>query len=154
MIDNYAEVDELKKLSIVPRLSSRSFAWSNIMSKKNAIGWFEIPVTDMERAVGFYEKVFRVALTRFSMGPLTMAWFPMLPDAPGSMGSLVQGETYVPSYAGTMVYFMVDDIERTLEAAAQNGGKILNPKMSIGEFGFVGHFEDCEGNRVALHSTQ
>jgi predicted enzyme related to lactoylglutathione lyase len=30
----------------------------------------------------------------------------------------------------------------------------LRAKTSIGQHGFVGHFEDCEGNRVALHSMQ
>jgi hypothetical protein len=34
----------------------------------------------------------------------------------------------------------------------ERGGMVLNPKMNIGEYGFVGHFEDSEGNRVALHS--
>jgi predicted enzyme related to lactoylglutathione lyase len=51
-----------------------------------------------------------------------------------------------------MVYFSVADIDATLKRVHQSGGRILNPKMSIGEYGFVGHFEDCEGNRVALHS--
>ena len=32
------------------------------------------------------------------------------------------------------------------------GGKTFNEKMSIGEHGFVAHFEDSEGNCVALHS--
>jgi predicted enzyme related to lactoylglutathione lyase len=30
--------------------------------------------------------------------------------------------------------------------------KVLTPKKSIGEHGFVGHFEDSEGNGVAPHS--
>ena len=29
----------------------------NIM-KNNMVGWFEVPVTNMERAIAFYEKVF------------------------------------------------------------------------------------------------
>jgi predicted enzyme related to lactoylglutathione lyase len=35
---------------------------------------------------------------------------------------------------------------------AERGGKVLRAKTGIGEYGFVGHFEDSEGNRVALHS--
>jgi predicted enzyme related to lactoylglutathione lyase len=65
---------------------------------------------------------------------------------------LIRSKTFAPSYAGTMVYFDVDDIDATLARVASIGGKILNPKTSIGEYGFVGHFEDSEGNRVALHS--
>jgi predicted enzyme related to lactoylglutathione lyase len=42
----------------------------------NAIGWFEIPVENMERAMKFYEKVFDFKLDRHQIGPLDMAWFP------------------------------------------------------------------------------
>ena len=34
-----------------------------------------------------------------------------------------------------------------------HGGKTLLPRMSIGQHGFVAHFEDTEGNRVALHES-
>jgi hypothetical protein len=121
--------------------------------KANAVNWFEIPVTNLDRAKTFYEKVFNVELTRVDMPKMQMLWFPMEQGAPGSMGTLIKAETYVPSYQGSLVYFSVDDIETTLERVNKNGGKTLNPKMSIGEYGFVGHFEDCEGNRVALHSV-
>jgi predicted enzyme related to lactoylglutathione lyase len=83
-----------------------------------------------------------------------MAWFPMTQNATGATGTLVKAESYTPSYAGTLVYFSVDNIEEALTRVNKKGGKTLNPKMSIGEYGFVAHFEDCEGNRVALHSTQ
>lgn len=83
-----------------------------------------------------------------------MAWFPMVQDGPGATGSLVQQESYIPSYEGSMVYFSVEDINKTLAQVEEHGGKVLNPKNSIGEFGFVAHFEDTEGNRVALHSDQ
>jgi uncharacterized protein len=39
--------------------------------------------------------------------------------------------------------------ERRIEEA---GGKIVRPKMSIGEFGFVSIFIDSEGNTIGLHS--
>jgi predicted enzyme related to lactoylglutathione lyase len=120
----------------------------------NPVGWFEIPVKDMQRACAFYEHIFETKLSLNDLGPLQMAWFPMEQDAPGSTGSLVQAETYEPSHAGSMVYFSVDDIERVLARIPQKGGKVINPKRSIGEHGFVAHFEDCEGNRVALHSRQ
>jgi predicted enzyme related to lactoylglutathione lyase len=53
-----------------------------------------------------------------------------------------------------MVYFSVPDIETVLDRVSANGGKIIQEKMSIGEYGFVAHFEDCEGNRVSLHSEK
>ncbi len=120
----------------------------------NPVNWFEIPANNIDRAKRFYEEVFGVTLTLNDMGPLKMAWFPMKQGATGATGSLVKAETYVPSHAGTMVYFSVDDIEGTLQKVTGSGGKVVNPKQSIGEYGFVAHFEDCEGNRVALHSTK
>jgi predicted enzyme related to lactoylglutathione lyase len=118
----------------------------------NPVNWFEIPTTDLNRAKRFYEIVFEIELSLHDMGPLKMAWFPMQPDAPGATGTLVQSDHYTPSHEGTLVYFSVPDIEAALERVTANSGKIINAKTSIGEYGFVGHFEDCEGNRVALHS--
>ncbi len=120
----------------------------------NPVGWFEIPVTDMARAKAFYEHVFGIRLELHELGNLTMAWFPMQPDAKGSAGTLVRNPAYIPSHTGTLIYFTAPDIEAHLRRVTEKGGKVLNPKTSIGEYGFVAHFEDSEGNRVALHSNQ
>ena len=120
----------------------------------NPVNWFEIPVNDLERARRFYESVLDVELAENEMGPLKMAWFPMAPGAPGAAGTLVEGSGYTPSHSGTLVYFHVDDIESTLAKIDGSGGKTLTPKTGIGEYGFIAHFEDSEGNRVALHSQQ
>lgn len=120
--------------------------------RSNHCVWFEIPTHDLERARAFYEHVLQAELSVHDFGELKMAWFPMTSGAPGSAGCLIHQESYVPSYAGTLVYLSVPDIDAALERVAARGGKVLNPKTSIGECGFVGHFEDSEGNRVALHS--
>lgn len=122
------------------------------MTPTNPITWFEIPVNDLHRAKSFYEHVLGVTLSVQDLGPLKMAWFPMTQDLPGATGSLVKAESYIPSYSGTMVYFEVPDIDAALKRVSEKGGKTIRSKMSIGQYGFVGHFEDCEGNRVALHS--
>jgi len=123
-------------------------------TKMNPVNWFEIPVTDLEKAKQFYEHVLGMALSLNEMGPMRMAWFPMAEGAPGATGTLMQAEGYTPSCTGALVYFSVDNIEATLAKVKERGGKTLNPKTSIGEHGFVAHFEDCEGNRIALHSRQ
>jgi uncharacterized protein len=117
----------------------------------NPVDWFEIPVTDITRAKRFYEDVFGLQISLNKMGPLEMGWFPMENNVYGSTGSLVKAEGYVPSHNGILVYFGVPDIETVLERIKHNGGKVLLPKTSIGEYGFIAHFEDSEGNRVALH---
>ena len=119
---------------------------------QNPVTWFEIPVANMSRAKSFYEGVFDITLEGMQMGPSDMAMFPATQGAAGAAGCLIKTEEYTPSHAGSLVYFSVADIERTLAKAQAGGGKTLVPKMGIGEHGFIAHFEDTEGNRVALHS--
>lgn len=119
---------------------------------KHPVNWFEIPVKDLKRAKAFYEKLFGIPLTVVEMDESKMAMFPMTMGAPGIAGSLVAAPGYEPSKSGTVIYFSVPDIEATLALAEQNGGKTLIPKTNIGQYGFFAHFEDTEGNRLALHT--
>lgn len=43
---------------------------------KNLINWFEIPVTDMARAIAFYEQVMQISLRRETMDGADLAVFP------------------------------------------------------------------------------
>jgi predicted enzyme related to lactoylglutathione lyase len=124
------------------------------MESTNPVNWFEIPVDDLDRAKKFYETVLGIELTLNEMGPLQMAWFPMTEGLPGATGSLVKGEGYTPSTAGSLVYFTVKDLDETLGRVSAAGGRVLFPKMSIGDYGFIAHFQDSEGNRVALHAEK
>ncbi len=125
-----------------------------VATKINPVTWFEIPVSDIGRARRFYEKVLGLELSLEQMEPFIMALFPMTQEASGAAGMLIQGESYEPSHSGTLVYFSVDDIEETLRRVNVNGGKTLMPKKGLGEYGFIAHFEDTEGNRLALHSMK
>ena len=125
---------------------------ATVAVKTHIANWFEIPVKDLDRAIKFYEKVFDVKLAREDMGGMKMAMFPFTQDTPGAAGSLIKGESYEPSHAGTVVYFSVESIEETLRRINANGGTTFMSKTSIGIHGFIAQFEDTEGNRLALHS--
>ncbi len=118
----------------------------------NALNWFEIPVTDFERAKGFYEKVLGVSIETMVMGPLTMGMLSSDPQGVG--GAIVQGDGSSPSQTGTLVYLNGgDDLAPMLARAEQAGGSVVVPKTDIGNgFGFFAHFMDTEGNKVGLHS--
>ncbi|MAO09303.1 MAG: glyoxalase [Alteromonas sp.] len=124
--------------------------------KHNTFAWIEIPVTNMERAVGFYEAVFQKKLKQVDFGGLLMAWFPDAGrDVPGATGTLIQQESYIPSKEGPLVYFYSENIQEELDRVEAAGGKIYQPKTQISEeHGYMGVFIDSEGNRVALHSNQ
>lgn len=121
-------------------------------------GWVEIPVSDMDRAIAFYEEVFKIKIDKNVMGDLIMGWFPFAdPEAPGSGGSLVKHpEFYHPSDSqGVLVYFssITGDLQNELDRVESAGGTVLSGKKQISdEHGFMALFLDTEGNRVALHS--
>jgi predicted enzyme related to lactoylglutathione lyase len=119
---------------------------------KNALNWFEIPATDIERAAMFYCAIPDTKLAIGEMSPgFLMA---MLPADEGAVGgAIVQGEGYEPSTEGSLVWLNGgDDLNVVLNRVEAAGGKVLIPKMSIGEHGFAASFLDSEGNKVGLHS--
>ncbi len=126
--------------------------------QNNMVGWFEVPVQDMERAINFYEQVFEVKMDRHEMGELDMAWFPTVEGA-GAMGSLVHhAQWYHPSAThGVLIYFTAHsgDLANELGRVEAAGGQVLQPKTLIAEdIGYMGMALDSEGNRIALHSRQ
>lgn len=126
------------------------------MAKANAVAWFDIYVNDMERATAFYEAVLKQKLEKMGdpTGETEMMSFPADMGLYGASGALVKSEYSRPGAGGTMVYFGVKDCsveESRVEAA---GGKVVRPKFSIGDFGWVSLCEDTEGNTFGLNSMK
>ena len=121
----------------------------------NPVGWFEIPVSDMDRARTFYNVVFGYEMPLSEMDGVNMAWFPSDREGLGASGSLIQSEEhYTPSTKGVLVYFSCTDMEDVIAKIEPAGGKVLRPKTLIAEnVGYMGLFIDSEGNRIALHSS-
>ena len=120
----------------------------------NSINWFEIPVTDFTRAKKFYETLFDAEIMEM---PFPDGKYGMLPCdmEKGVGGGIVQGDGFIPSEKGTIVYLNGgDDLNIPLARIENAGAKILLPKTSIGQNGFMAHFIDTEGNRIALHSNK
>jgi uncharacterized protein len=120
----------------------------------NPVTWFEIAATDLERAKTFYEAVFGVQCNFVDMpgSPMYMMGSDMA--APGAAGAIVKSENNTPSMDGNMIYFNCEDVAVEASKVEPAGGKLLFPKESIGEFGFIAQFIDTEGNRIGLHSNQ
>lgn len=125
--------------------------------KQNAIGWFDIYVTDMSRAAAFYEAVFKQTLEDMkdpTNSEVLMKSFPTDMATYGAGGALVQREGATPGIGGTTIYFGVEDCSTEESRVSDAGGQILRPKMSIGEFGFVSLCMDTEGNMIGLSSMR
>ncbi|MEM9287633.1 MAG: VOC family protein [Pseudomonadota bacterium] len=115
------------------------------------LSYFEIPVSDMDRAMSFYSAVFGIDLARTTIDGYEMALFPEGAPNGAPNGALAKGDVYVPGKAGPVIYFHTPDIDGTIKRAVANGGSVLLQKQSVDDFGFVAEFEDSEGNRIALH---
>ncbi len=126
------------------------------MAKTNAIGWFDIYVNDMQRAVAFYESVLKQKLAPIGdpTGETQMMSFAGDMGAYGASGALVKSQHARPGMGGTMVYFSVENCAAEQSRVVSAGGKIARPKFSIGEFGWVTLCEDTEGNMFGLNSMQ
>jgi predicted enzyme related to lactoylglutathione lyase len=121
----------------------------------NAINWFEIPVTDFERAKKFYSAILSADLQTMEAMGMTMAFFPADFQKGEIGGGIVKADGYVPSANGTVVYLNGgEDLSTPLSRVEEAGGKIVMPKTAIGPNGFMAHFTDTEGNKVAFHSMK
>ena len=122
----------------------------------NAARWFEIPAKDIARAKKFYEAIFETKLQELTLANnLKMALFPV---EKGTVGAALceHKDFYHPGHQGPLVYLNADpDLKNVLDRVIASGGRTLMPKTQISpEFGFMALFEDCEGNRIALHSSK
>jgi uncharacterized protein len=114
--------------------------------------WFEIPVTDMERARQFYESIFETKIDVMDLGGLQMGIFPHK-----EVGcALCRHEAYQPSDKGVLVYLDASpDLTVVLNRLEKAGGRILRSKTQISpQHGYMALFIDTEGNRLALHSDK
>src|SRR5262245_28846707 len=122
----------------------------------NPVNWIEMPVKDMKRAKAFYQRLLGRDLQDMPSpgGEMEMATLPMEQNVPNATGALVKGKDYVPRADGTTVYFQCDELSNELARIEPAGGKVLTPKTSIGEHGFIALALDTEGNRIGLHSRK
>jgi predicted enzyme related to lactoylglutathione lyase len=120
--------------------------------KQNALNWFEIYTNDINKSADFYGKILAKPLTMITNDKYNMAMFPSDPDK-GVGGALTQMDKCQPGAGGTVVYLNVEgDLDGVLERISKNGGTIVQPRMDIAPHGFIGIFQDLEGNVVGLHS--
>lgn len=126
------------------------------MSKMNAVGWFDIYVEELDRAVAFYQAVLGHDLEEIidPTGQSKMMSFPTDMSSYGAGGALTKSAHGSPGVGGTIVYFSTEDCAVEEGRVVDAGGKVVRPKFSIGEFGWVTLCQDTEGNMFGLSSMK
>jgi uncharacterized protein len=118
----------------------------------NAVSWFEIPSTDFDRAVKFYESLLGVTMHRELINGTDPNGF--FPAQDGVGGAVAKVPYAKPGADGPLIYLYVATVEALNQAVGKVeslGGAVLMPTTSIGPFGFMAIIHDTEGNRVGLH---
>ena len=115
----------------------------------NRIVWFDLPASDLERAMKFYSNVLDAEVSERFPG------VGVISSEDGAVsGCVFKSDDVKPSDHGALLYFNVDGrLEEAVAAAEATGGTIKQPPHSIGEFGHRAIVVDSEGNRIALHSA-
>jgi len=129
------------------------------MIKTNAANWFEIPVSDFERAKDFYETILDFTMREHMGGNTRMGLFEYEADDDVCGGAIVYDpEFYTPSSNGSLIYLNCEPgIQPVLDRVVDAGGKILQNKTIVSatqEMGYWALILDSEGNRVALHALE
>lgn len=121
---------------------------------KRFVSFFEIPCSDFERAVKFYEAIFGISMPAYDWESEKMAFFPNDEEDGKSPGAISWAEDFLPSNNGVLISLNCEDMESITAKLISNGGKIIIPKTKIQaeDRGYFSVFEDTEGNHVGLYS--
>lgn len=121
-------------------------------SQENLIAIFEIPATELSRAIKFYQAILDINIQKIEIPEMRMGLFPS--EGQAVFGVIIEGEAYTPSPNGVTIYLNAgNNLQVVLDKVEKNGGKIIVPKTLHGdESGYFAMFLDTEGNRIGLHS--
>ncbi|MEO5593902.1 MAG: VOC family protein [Chitinophagaceae bacterium] len=124
----------------------------------NAVNWFDIPVSDLERAKKFYETILDIGMeTAKGDNGEEMAFFPRKPHTimgtSGILsGSLLKSNDVQPGKDGTLIYLNASPaLQPVIDRIEKAGGHLILPKTKM-PAGFVAICIDTEGNKIGLHA--
>ncbi|MEZ4841063.1 MAG: hypothetical protein R2821_06000 [Flavobacteriaceae bacterium] len=83
-----------------------------------------------------------------------MLFFPSNMEQTWCFGGFGKMDGFKAGSNSTVIYFHSEDCTTEQNRVETAGGKVVQPKMSIGEYGFISLCIDTEGNMFGLHSTE
>ncbi len=124
---------------------------STATAVKNNVVWFEIPSTDFQRAVAFYETIFGFELNKMEFMGTPTAVFAY--EKPAISGCVLYEKELKPGQSGSVVYLNADGIfDDVLLRVPKAGGKVLTVIDLPPGMGRAARIVDSEGNTVGLHT--
>lgn len=123
-----------------------------VKNMNSYISMFEIPATDISRAVNFYQTILDIKIEKMDVEGMKMGILPY--ENQTVTGVIIQADGYKPSADGVTIYLNGgDNLQVILDKVEKNGGKIIAPKTAHADgSGFFAIFIDSEGNKMALNS--
>ena len=127
---------------------------SKEVNMKSYISMFEIPATDISRAINFYQALLDIKIEKMDVEGMQMGILPY--EGQMVTGVIIQADGYKPSADGVTMYLNAgDNLQVVLDRVEKNGGQIIVPKTAhADESGFFAIFLDSEGNKMALNSPK
>lgn len=118
---------------------------------KNIFCWIDIPVTDLDRAIGFYSAILEQDVQKQSHDGFE---FGLLPHTDNNVsGCLAIMADRQPSRHGPLIYIQVEGrLAQAIAIAKKKGVEIIKDKELIGPYGNRAIILDSEGNSIALYS--
>lgn len=113
----------------------------------NTVAWFEIGTADVAAAKAFYGPLFGWSFAADGAYTLITA-----PGAEGPSGGIFGTGGHAPPYAVFVV--KVADVAATAERAAELGGKVAVPPMTMDDGMVVAYLTDPDGSMFALFSPR
>jgi len=105
----------------------------------NPICWFEIGTNDIESSKKFYDHIFEWEMKDDPNFPKMH----MVNTETEPQGAIFKGPPEMP--IALNVYFLVDNIEETLEKVKNAGGTVIMPRTEVPNAGSFAVFKDPEG---------
>jgi len=106
---------------------------------------FEIPVTDVERAIAFYTAVFQWQFNKWEApGGAPPYWLIKTGEGPGIDGGMLIRPG--AGQGGTVNTMGVPNLDDHIALVEKQGGKIVVPKMPIPGMGWLAYGADPDGN--------
>lgn len=117
------------------------------------ISWFEIPASNFDRAVKFYQTILKRDLKIFDCGSEKMACFPN--DGIQTSGAISFAPNFKPSANGVLISFYAGNNLNEIASIIPDAGGTINipkTKIEVEGMGYFAVFTDSEGNKLGLYS--